>query len=308
MHDPIGILAPYYFVGEQEWDVESLTNKTEVLGEYGMPDIKDLWGWGYYRKTQKSRIDLARATAMGTLTKSGLQPADVDALILCCCDGLNYHGQNQFLGELSSGLGLVNYSFFTWVGGAGCASLFSAVEIARSLVLGGSCENVLVVTVDKIDDDAERFQRFGVLSDGACSFIVSRCGAIDFAILGTKVLSCPESLRNGGQEFQQKCQLIYAVFDELHAHTSQPSGVKAAYLGSNVFIPIQELEMSVMPMDGLLAYQKNTARYGHCYAADPVINLLDFYADETNRAVKNSVMASTAHGHFGVILLERRGI
>jgi 3-oxoacyl-[acyl-carrier-protein] synthase III len=304
MHMPVGIFGPHYVVGELELDVELLANRKDVLSRYNMPDIKDLWGWGYYRKTQKSRIELACTTATATLEKSGLGPADIDALILCCCDGLNYHGQNQFLGELSGCLGL-SYGFFTWVGGAGCASLFSAVEIAHSLVQGGAFKNALVIAVDKIDNDVERFQRFGVFSDAACSFIVSRSGAADFVILDAKVLSCPVSLRNGGEDFQDKCQLIYAMFARLERCAAPPSSARA-YFGSNVFIPIQELEMSVMPVEGLRMYQKNTARYGHCYAADPVINLLDFYADHANRETRSSVMVATAHGHFGVILLEKK--
>lgn len=286
--------------------MELLANRKDVLSRYGMPDIKDLWGWGYYRKTQMSRIELACATASGTLEKSGLRPADVDALILCCGDSMNYLEQNQFLGGLASNLGL-GYSFISWVGGTGCASLFSAVQIARSLVLGGSFENPLVITVDKINDDVDRFRRFAVLSDGACSFIVSRSEATDFVILDTKVLSCPVSLCNGGDDFQEKCQLIYAVFEGIKRRAVPRSSATAVYLGSNIFVPIQELEMSVMPVENLLVYQQNTARYGHCYAADPVINLLDFYTDVANREVRMSIMASTSHGHFGVVMLERKG-
>jgi 3-oxoacyl-[acyl-carrier-protein] synthase III len=304
MHDRAGILGPHYVMGELELEVDSIPGKSEVLAKGQMPDIKELWGWGHYRKTHRSRADLAYATAMGTLEKSRLRPADVDALVLCCSDGLNYHEQNQLLGEVSCRLEL-GYTFVTWVAGAGCASLFSAVEIARSLVLGGIRKNALVITVDKIVEDAERFQRFGVLSDGACSFIVTHSSAIDFGIVATAVLSCPSSVLNGGQSFQEKFQLIHAVFGELDRRAGSQSCAPSAYFGSNVFIPIQEVEMSAMPIDGLLTYQENTRRYGHCYAADPVINLIDFYADNAHREVKRSIMASSAHGHFGAILLEK---
>lgn len=305
MRGVVGLLAPSYVVGEIEGDVDALSNKLDVLNEFAMPDVKELWGWDAYRKTDKSAVELASEAIRSTLSKSGLQPTEVDALILCCNGSFNYHAQNRFLGELTTTLGLA-YTFVTWVGGAGCASLFSAVKLASALVESGTNRNVLVVTVDKIERDIERFQRYGVLSDGACCFIVTRSEAVDFSISAVKVMSCPSSLSNGGANFQEKCQLIYSVFDEIKREGKAELAKTTAFFGSNIFIPIQEIELSVMPVDGLLAYQGNTARYGHCYAADPIINLVDFYSQPENADVGTSVLASTAHGHFGLIMLQKR--
>jgi 3-oxoacyl-[acyl-carrier-protein] synthase-3 len=305
MASPIGIVAPRYVVGELEIEVEKLSRKREILSEYNMPDIKEIWGWEFYRKTEKSLVDLAYESAARTLQDSGLAPTEIDALILCCCDGLNYHQQNQFEGQLSTRLGL-GYAFVSWIGGAGCASLFSAMKVAMSLVAGQACKNVLIVSADKIDSDDARLQRFGVLSDGACSFIVVRSEKVEFSIKGVKVLSCPSALKNGGQDFQEKCQLIYSVFDKAGKEIGFDFSKTEAFFSSNIFIPIQEVELSVMPVNGLAGFQKNTAKFGHCYAADPIINLIDFYSDRDNHGIRMAAMASTAHGHFGLVLLERR--
>jgi len=80
----------------------------------------------------------------------------------------------------------------------------------------------------------------------------------------------------------------------------------SAFFGSNVFLPIQALEFSVMPAERLISYRTNTARYGHCAGADPLINLVDFYQAAEHDAVGRALLTSTAHGHFGAILLERR--
>lgn len=302
--DNLGILAPCYVVGEEELKVDAIENRMEVLQRHNMPDLQALWGWDVYRRTRRSRIELARDTATETIAGSGIGVSAVDALIVCCGDGLSYFQQNEFVAELSSALDL-NCDFVTWIGGAGCASLCSAVQVAKSLVQAGACANVLIITVDKHDDDAARFQRFGVFSDGACSFIVRDHRDIDYSLAGVAVASSLPSLRNGGQNLAEKCQLIHAVFERAGAGTAFPYA-GSAYFGSNVFLPIQKLELSVLPVKGLVAYRRNTARYGHCSAADPFINLIDYYADEENRATKTAVMASSAYGHFGVILLERR--
>jgi 3-oxoacyl-[acyl-carrier-protein] synthase III len=299
----VGIAAPYYVVGELELDVDGMQGRRELLADYGMPDIKELWGWQSYRKSGKRSVDLAYETAAGTLASSGIAAADVDALFVCSCDGLNYYAQNGFLSELSARLGLGN-NFSSWIGGAGCVSLFSAIRLAACLVGSGAFRNVLVVSVDRVANETSRFQRYGVLSDGACSLLVTAAAQASYAIAGVKVMTSPASLANGGIDFEQKCELIDTVFAELRACADFDTN-DAAVFGTNVFVPVQELELSVMPVDSLQAYQKNVLRYGHCYASDPLINLVDFYAEPGNTGVVRSIMASTAHGHFGVVLLQR---
>lgn len=304
MSESIGMLAPAYALGEEQASVESLTNRQAVLRRHNMPDNRTLWGWGCYRWTRRSRAQLASASASATLSRSGLRASDIDTVIICCGDGLTYYGQNQFLSELAGALDLRG-GMVVWIGGAGCASLFSAVQLARSLIRDGSSSNVLVIAVDRIEDDAQRFQRYGVFSDGACSVIVRDSADIDYAILGVEVACSFASLTVAGQDLGQKCQLIHDVLERLTARAGVPLD-GSAFLGSNVFLPIQELELSVMPVDDLITYRTNTARYGHCAGADPLINLVDFYQAPEHHAIDRALLASTAHGHFGVILLERR--
>jgi 3-oxoacyl-[acyl-carrier-protein] synthase-3 len=299
MSEHVGMLAPAYVLGEEELSVDSLANRQFVLRQYNMPDDSGLWGWGYYRKTRSSRAQLACASMSKTISQSGLSATDIDALIVCCGDGLNYYGQNLFISEVAGALG-VRSGFLTWIGGAGCASLFSAVQVARSLVCSGSCTNVLVIA-----EEADRFQRFGVFSDGACSFIVRKDAEIDYEILGVEVSFSLASLTAAGQDLGQKCQLIYDVLDRLTARAAVLLD-GSAFFSSNVFLPIQELEFSVMPVKGLITDRTNTARYGHCAGADPLINLIDFHLAAEHRAVSRALLTSTAHGHFGAILLEPR--
>jgi 3-oxoacyl-[acyl-carrier-protein] synthase III len=300
-----GISAPNYIVGEHPIDVDQLPNKQSRLAEFGMPDIRELWGWGECRKSDKSSVQLAIEVARKVLKQKGMTAAAIEAVVLCCSDAGNYYAQNRFMGALTTGLGL-NKVFVSWVSGAGCASLFSAVKIASAFVVAEMFNNVLVLTVDRIDNDEDRLQRFGVLSDGACGLLVQNADNSDFAVKGIAVLSCPVSLEQGGKDFQSKCNLIQTVFDSLQRSCDFDFSLAVNLFSSNLFVPVQELETSALPIDGLVTHQANVVRYGHCYAADPVINLVDFYADTANAQVLHSMMASSAHGHFGMILLERR--
>jgi 3-oxoacyl-[acyl-carrier-protein] synthase III len=302
MHEPVGMLAPAYVLGEEELSVDILPNRDSMLRQHNMPNNAELWGWRSYRRTQRSRTQLASASAGETIQQSGLKAADIDAMIICCGDGLNYYAQNRFITELAGALELRS-GFVTWIGGAGCASLFSGVQVARSLLSSGAFTNVLVTAVDKIEEDTDRFQRFGVFSDGACSFIMCKGAVIDYAVLGVEVGFSLASLTAAGQDLGQKCQLIYNVLERLANRAGVPLD-GSAFFGSNVFLPIQELEFSVMPVQGLITHRGNTARYGHCASADPIINLIDFYREPEHRSVNRALLTSTAHGHFGAILLE----
>lgn len=299
----VGILGTGYVLGEQEEKVEALENRIDVLRQHNMPDKQALWGWDLFRRSARSHVALACDSAAQTLSRSGLRADEIDALVICCGSGLNYFQQNAFVAALSGELDL-RCEFVTWIGGAGCVSLCSAVQIARSLVQSGAYRNVLTIAVDKYESDLARFQRFAVFSDGACSFIVRGQGRIDYALAGVAVASSLASLHNGSQDLAEKCQLIQSVFNRAGAGISFPYA-GSVLLGSNVFLPIQQLELSVLPVKGMLPFRRNTARYGHCSAADPFINLVDYFAEEENRATATAVMVSSAYGHFGVMLLER---
>lgn len=298
-----GIAHIEYVIGEIALPVGSLVNKADVLAAHSMPDMKEVWGWEHCRKSALSSLELATAAARRTLAR-GVAPGSIDALIVCCGDRLNYFEQNQFIGALAQELGLESFQS-NWLGGSGCVTLLAAVRLARSLLATGNAAAVLVVTVDKVADDAHRFQRFGVLSDGACSFIVCDVQQAEFSIVDAMVMSSSLTLLHT-EDFQAKCQLIQNALERFGAPGGFDYDRVEAFFGPNVFLPIQELEMSLLPIDPALAYADNTDRYGHCYAADPMINLVDFYAKPENRGVRRSLMASTAHGHFGIVALDRR--
>lgn len=293
-----GIRGAAYAVGELELPVESLSNRVSRLADFDMPDLREIWGWGFFRKTLRGSAALAVESAQATLRQSGVLPGAVDGLILCSGRAMNYHAQSEFTGAVAHALGLGRV-FSTWAGGSGCASLFSATRMAMALVESGDFSHILVISADAIDDENDRFQRFGVLSDAACSFLVVSSAQADYVVRGAVVQSCPASLIAGGNDFQAKCQLIYSVFERLGRESGTDASQAGDFVGSNVFLPIQELEMSVMPLEQVDARQGNTQRYGHCFAADPIINLVDRVSD-----ARQIVMAATAHGHFGAVLLE----
>jgi 3-oxoacyl-[acyl-carrier-protein] synthase-3 len=296
-----GLSGIAYVIGDVDLDVDALPNRRERLAAHDMPDMKQLWGWDRCRRSSGDALGLAAQSALRTLADT--DPASIDALIVCSGERCNYFEQNHRIAALAQVLGLRQFQSH-WLGGAGCVTLFAAVRLARSLVQTDAAQRVLVVTVDRVDDDSQRFQRFGVLSDGACSFVLHAQPQADFALLDAVVLSSSTTLSRS-DDFKAKCDLIHAALERFGGAQGFDFERVGAFFGPNVFLPIQELELSLLPIDGALAQQDNTMRYGHCYAADPMINLVDYHAARAPHG-GTDLLASTAHGHFGVLALQRQ--
>lgn len=294
-----GLSGITYEIGETDLDVEALPGKREMLAANDMPDMKDVWGWDRCRKTERAwlafGIDAARRTLADT------DPEDIDAVIVCSGQRCNYFQQNQLIAQLAQTLRLGEFQSH-WLGGAGCVTLFAAICLANTAIASETARRVLVLAVDRVEEDMHRFQRFGVLSDAACSFMVHDAAQADFTLIDAKTLSSAATLSRT-EDFQPKCQLVQSVLERFGGPQGFDFARVEAFLGPNVFLPIQELELSLLPVDYALAYQENTARYGHCFCSDPIINLVDFHATSPGRSV--SLMAATGHGHFGIVALER---
>jgi 3-oxoacyl-[acyl-carrier-protein] synthase-3 len=302
MHSTVGLLAPRYVVGEHEVSVETIDNRLDVLRQHDMPDVKELWGWDTYRRTDLDLVELTATCVNQTLADAGLRPGQIDHVIALGWDGDGFDQteQSPFIEALSERLDFRGK--VTLIKRVGCAWMAFAIHHAKMLLDQGS-HHVLVVTAGKLADDAQRFQCYGVISDSACSFVLTDQPA-EFTVCGVAVKSSSTPQESVADDFQGKCELIYAAFEELNASTEFDQENLAALFGNNTFLPVQELELSAMPVDGMLAYQTNTTRYGHCFAADTIINLIDYHAEHPQSPTTNTLLAPSSYGHFGLVLLK----
>jgi 3-oxoacyl-[acyl-carrier-protein] synthase-3 len=182
MDDPVGIRAIGYRLGSAEATLEDLdaegllTSSPELLRSFGFERV-------HVAGSDEERADLARLTAADLLREHDVDPLDVDVLILfggLPVDPAQNDGGGELIGRfrypagrLQHELGLSRAVAFA-IGQQGCASMLTAVRVARSLLLAGDARNVLCVGVDVIPPGAKREVVYNVLSDGACALLVSR--------------------------------------------------------------------------------------------------------------------------------------
>ena len=72
-----------YVLGEEEVGHADLEDLSELAVRFKLVPKAELWGWGTIRVTHRDLEDLAADTARATLAAAGLDPAGIDALVLC---------------------------------------------------------------------------------------------------------------------------------------------------------------------------------------------------------------------------------
>ncbi|MEU1436019.1 3-oxoacyl-[acyl-carrier-protein] synthase III C-terminal domain-containing protein [Streptomyces sp. NPDC005775] len=297
----IQLSSPAYELGENETDHSDLPGLLEQAERLGMPPRAELWGWGKVHRTELPLEELAARCGRAVLAGSGTDPADVDALVLCCTGfpgDAETHG--GFVQAVLAGLGTKNHDV-VGVTLNRCTNLLAGLVVARSLVAGGSHRRVLVLTVDRVTDEARRMTGFALFSDGAAGCLVTD-GAGEYTLVDTATAH-DTSRMDWSEEISS--ELSRRVNDTLLT----PRGMKPSdidgVLHTNVFKPVvtmKELQAGFKPAQLSL---DNIERVGHCFAADPLINLVDRNREGRVRHGRHYLLAASVPGSRVGVLLQR---
>jgi 3-oxoacyl-[acyl-carrier-protein] synthase-3 len=271
---PAFLSAPRYVLGEIELDHAELPGFAERARELRLAPLPALWGWGTVRCTERTTAELAVRSGAATLRAAGLHPAAVEALVLCSTrfvGGPDSHG--QFVASIVEGLGIGDAAFLGLTLNR-CTNLLAGIDTAAALVTAGRYRTVLVVTTDRIDAPAPRLEQFALFSDGAASCLVAAdpCGSPAY-----EILSCASAQANADLDWSHEISsdLTRAVNETLLKPAGCGLGGIAALLHANLFIPLVSMKERQAGFTPAQLDTRNTVRYGHCFAADPLINLAD---------------------------------
>jgi len=266
-----------YVLGESEVGYADIPDMAELAAEFGLALNPGLWGWGTVRNTRRDLADLAAATGRATLRAAGIEPASVDALVLCSTripGPADDHG--SFMADVLTGIGVGDIPFYGMSLNR-CVNLLAGLDVANAFVTGGRYRHVLVITVDAVAEGAAGISQFALYSDAAASCIMCPDPGPPGAADSYEILGCAtaQDATTMAATSQISSDLARAVNDQL----LEPPGLKtsdiAALLHLNLFKPLimmKERQSGFRP--GQL-YLDNIERLGHCFAADPLINLVD---------------------------------
>lgn len=297
------LTAPHYVLGELEEDHTAITGFTERVAEFRMKPRASLWGWGTIRRTERAIEDLAVESGAATLASAGLDPAAVESVVLCSTGfpvGTGVHG--AFVERILTGLGIADADF-VGVGLNRCTNLLAGVQVADAYVRAGRHRRVLVITTDRVADEPTRMDKFALFSDGAASCLVTGEDTGGYELLG-----CASATRASELDWANEInpELSTRVNEQLLKPHDLAVTDLAGLMHTNVYKPVVYLKEMQAGFEAGQLYLDNITRLGHCFAADPLINLVD--RDRAGQLVDGAhyLLAASVPGSRAGVLLRRR--
>ncbi len=266
--------GPAYVLGENEVDHSEIENLAGLAARFKLAPQPKLWGWGTIRTTKRDLADLAAESAVATLSAAGLDPASVDALVLCSNRVPGpAEGHGQFVADVLTGSGLGDIPAYG-VNLNRCVNLLAGLDVARAFAISGRHRRLMVITTDKVAEGADRMSQFALFSDGAASCVVAEepGETASFELLGCATAQDTATLEWTNQI---SSDLARAVTGQLLALAGLKLGDLAALLHANLYTPLVVMKERQAGFSPGQLYLDNISRIGHCFAADPLINLVD---------------------------------
>lgn len=295
--------APRYVLGESAVHHTEIEGFADFVEKRQMVPDAGLWGWGTVHRTERDTAALAVRAGRLTLEAAAVDPLDVDALVLC---STTFPGEVPAHGELIASVlrGLeLGPTAVTGVTLNRCANLLSGLQVAAALVASGRHRTVLVITADRVADESERLTEFALFSDGAAGCLVTRGpggGPEDYAWVADAQAQDPAALGRGNEI---SADLARTANERLFAEAGIGVGEVDGLLHNNIYLPVvtmKEVQAGFAPSQ---LDTSNIARVGHCFAADPLINLVDRRSAGSVRAGGHYLLASSVSGLRVCVLL-----
>jgi 3-oxoacyl-[acyl-carrier-protein] synthase-3 len=301
---PVFLRAPRYVLGEVELDHSTISSLPARAEEYRLAFNAALWGWGSVFRSERGLEAMAIDSGSATLRSAGADPASVDALVLSSSDvGEAARDHGRFAATVLTGLGLGDIAFYG-LGLNRCVNLLAALDVASALVAGGRHRTVLVITADRVAAAEDGVLPYALLSDGAASCLVT---AEDAGRGRYQLLSCAvaQDARSMDWRSEISSDLARRVNDALLAPREMVLADVAGLMHSNIFKPLVAMKERQAGFTQEQIYTDNIARVGHCFAADPLINLVDRSALGHVQPDRHYLLASSVPGSRIGVLLRR---
>jgi 3-oxoacyl-[acyl-carrier-protein] synthase III len=302
----IVLQGPQYMLGEIESDYTDIANLAERAAEFGLPLNPGLWGWGSFRRTERSLEELAIDSGAATLRAAAMEPTSVDAMILCSTripGPAEDHG--RFVETVMTGIGLGDIAFYGQTLNR-CTNFLAALDVATAFAGAGRYRRILVITTDKVADEVDRMASYALFSDAAASCVIGTDTGEDQD--GFQVVSCAaaQDIRSLEWSKEISADLARQVNERLLTPLGMKVGDVSGLMHTNIFKPLVVMKERQAGFSAEQIYVDNITRLGHCFAADSMINLVDRSAAGQVRAGHYYLLASSVPGsRFGVLLRKR---
>jgi 3-oxoacyl-[acyl-carrier-protein] synthase III len=283
-----------------------LISDQETLKEFGFrrAHVADTGSW-----------DLMRTSAAALLCEGAIDPESIDQLFVASAlpdsrarasrDPLRLFDYPAT--RLQAELGLRN-AVVTATHQAGCVSLFSAIQLARTAMESDRrVRRSLCVGGDVLPSKSQREILYNLISDGACTILVDRDASVN------RIVSYAQTTKGFfWTPRRRRYELIASYFSTARnviERALDDAGLKssdiALVLPHNVNRRSWQILLDLAGIAPQRLYDRNIARKGHTIAADPFINLRDAVEEGRVQRGDHLLLFSFGFGaHWSAMVLE----
>lgn len=247
-------------------------------------------GLRYYCEDRRSTAQMCLASIEQTLSKAGLLPTDIDAIVVGPSMA-RWDLQEEF--ALLRSLHGAGFSKSRIIGVAlqACSVVASALQIARNLVESGARARRALVVIFGRHLEGSRLapQATTLFSDGAVSCIVSADEG-EFEIVATESITDTSlttmewTEENFPRYFQAGVASLRDVTARVYAHGHVTAKDIAAAMGTNGSLLYLQMIGLAAGLSGTRVYKGDLPRYAHVFGCDNLISLHS-RIDETSFSV-----------------------
>lgn len=294
------MIALSYVLGEETLSYDQIPDWQQCAAAFSMPVQPALWGWGFVRKTTSSFMQLALESARKTLAES-FHP--VDSVIFCSTSlPADTDEQTRLLCAFADALQL-NQTEITGVTLGRCTNLLKGVRLAQARIVSGQSKAVLLVASDCMANTQQRLENFALFSDGAASCVITTSDnpGEGFTLLASAEKQDLTTVAGGLSSL-----LAIAVNQQLFAETQINISDVSRLFHTNVYLPLCNLKERQAGYVAEQLFTDNIVRIGHCFSADPLINLID--AEASGQLPEQGIfqLAASIPGARASVLLRKR--
>jgi 3-oxoacyl-[acyl-carrier-protein] synthase-3 len=297
----VGIRHLSFTLGDQKVWYRDLPDIEERIRRLGIPDDEELWSWGYCRRSSGDY----EAHVAGGFTEMAADLAaegvEVDA-VLGCAPFQNSAGQfaaaltARVLPEIAAGPGRLRM-----VDDRECVNVLQALAEARELIQSGH-EHVLVLAAEKVEEERSRFRKYSVFSDFCLALLLSG----DLSSCGCEILDVHiRADRDAGEDTSGILtrDLEKECVESLLASHGVALGDVGKFFYLSLFQPIAEMKGKDTGFAVSQLYTDLAKDFGHCYGADPFINMQTYFA--SGGGGETHVLCASGRERAGVSLVRR---
>ena len=296
-----------YSLGESKVNVKTSDDYQEIFHRMEFPQNLDVFAIEHVHETDLDAIELCLRSCQQTLNQSKLDPSEIDLVLMCpTVVPASTQVQSENSQKLLQDLKLEHADILS-IGNARCGNMLNAIDMALTLVKSGRYCNILVTTFDKFENRNERVKPFAIFSDAASSCIISQnTKGLNGAINYYEIIDadCKTDVNSMLETGRISADLAIKANHEVLARNDLSLDQVDQVIPTNIFKPIVYMIESQTGAKPNQIHLSNIPSKSHCFASDPIINLVD-YENSCNEEKNTIMLVTSVTGERRTILLQK---